>query len=153
MRRGYGRSAACLMTIGFVYRFHGRSVFHGGPAFQDHGLGGSDKAALHQETAMTTSTTLTVAGAMAAALGLAANAASAQPKPPPSSSQEKCYGISLRGQNDCAAGAGTTCAGTSKVDYQGNAWRVVPKGTCTKVSVPGDRVGSLQPLTRDLPPA
>ena len=78
---------------------------------------------------------------------------SAEPKPPPTSSQEKCYGISLRGQNDCAAGPGTTCAGTSKVDYQGNAWKIVPKGTCATVSVPGDRMGNLQPLTRDLPPA
>jgi uncharacterized membrane protein len=90
---------------------------------------------------MTTSTTLTVAGVMAAALGLAATAASAQPKPPPTASQEKCYGISLRGQNDCAAGPGTTCAGTSKVDYQDNAWKIIPKGTCATVSVPGDRMG------------
>ena len=36
-----------------------------------------------------------------------------------------------QGPNDCAAGPGTTCAGTSKVDYQGNAWKLVPKGTCT----------------------
>lgn len=43
---------------------------------------------------------------------------------------EKCYGVSLKGKNDCKAGAGTTCAGTSKVDYQGNAWKMVPAGTC-----------------------
>jgi uncharacterized membrane protein len=152
MSCGYRCSAATAPTIGFVYRVHGRSVFHDGLARRDHGLSGSE-AAFHQETAMTTSTTLTVAGAMAAALGLAATAASAQPKPPPTASQEKCYGISLRGQNDCAAGPGTTCAGTSKIDYQGNAWKIVPKGTCATVSVPDDRMGSLQPLTRDLPPA
>lgn len=45
---------------------------------------------------------------------------------------EKCFGVSLKGKNDCAAGPGTTCAGTSKVDFQGNAWKLVPKGTCEK---------------------
>lgn len=49
---------------------------------------------------------------------------------------EKCYGIAKAGQNDCAAGPGTTCAGTSKVDYQGNAWKMVPKGTCTTTKTP-----------------
>jgi uncharacterized membrane protein len=44
---------------------------------------------------------------------------------------EKCYGVSMAGKNDCAAGPGTTCAGTNKVDYQGNAWKYVPAGTCT----------------------
>ena len=47
--------------------------------------------------------------------------------------KEKCYGVSLKGKNDCAAGAGTSCAGTSTVDYQGNAWKLVAKGTCTKI--------------------
>lgn len=49
---------------------------------------------------------------------------------------EKCFGIALKGENNCAAGAGTTCAGTSKVDYQGNAWRLVPTGTCTSITTP-----------------
>ncbi len=44
--------------------------------------------------------------------------------------QEKCYGVALKGKNDCAAGPGTTCAGTSTVDYQGNAWKNVDAGTC-----------------------
>jgi uncharacterized membrane protein len=56
--------------------------------------------------------------------------------------KEKCYGVALKGANDCAAGAGTTCAGTSKVDYQGNAWKAVPKGTCTAMKTPKG-VGSL----------
>lgn len=43
---------------------------------------------------------------------------------------EKCFGVALKAKNDCAAGPGTTCAGTSKVDYQGNAWKMVPAGTC-----------------------
>ncbi|MGE5331230.1 MAG: DUF2282 domain-containing protein [Nitrospirota bacterium] len=49
---------------------------------------------------------------------------------------EKCYGVSMAGKNDCAAGPGTTCAGTSKVDYQGNAWKYVPAGTCTSIKTP-----------------
>jgi uncharacterized membrane protein len=98
----------------------------------------------------TTLSGLTVAGAVATALAFA-TAASAQPKPPPTADQEKCFGIALKGQNDCAAGAGTTCAGTSRVDYQGNAWKIVPKGTCSTVSVPGNRMGSLQAQSRDVP--
>lgn len=58
---------------------------------------------------------------------------------------EKCYGISKAGQNDCAAGPGTTCAGTSKVDYQGNAWKMVAKGTCTTIKTPKG-TGSLTPI-------
>ena len=58
--------------------------------------------------------------------------------------KERCYGISMAGKNDCAAGPGTTCAGTSKMDYQGNAWKHVPKGTCTKINTPKG-VGSLTP--------
>ncbi|MBU2531350.1 MAG: DUF2282 domain-containing protein [Alphaproteobacteria bacterium] len=67
--------------------------------------------------------------------------------------KEKCYGVSLAGKNDCKAGAGTTCAGTSTVDYQGNAWTLVPKGTCETMALPGDRKGSLAELERDLPKA
>jgi uncharacterized membrane protein len=85
-----------------------------------------------------------IAGAVAAALVGHATTASAQ-------AEEKCYGVSLAGDNDCAAGPGTTCAGTSTVDYQGNAWTLVPAGTCADMSVPGDRTGSLEPLDRDLP--
>ena len=50
--------------------------------------------------------------------------------------KEKCYGVSMAGKNDCAAGPGTTCAGTSKVDYQGNAWKYVAKGTCATMKTP-----------------
>ena len=71
-------------------------------------------------------------------------------------SKEKCYGISLAGENDCAAGPGTTCAGTSTVDYQGNAWTLVDAGTCAEIELPdmadgSARQGSLEPLERDLP--
>lgn len=57
---------------------------------------------------------------------------------------EPCFGTALKGQNDCYAGAGTTCAGTSTVDYQGNAFKLVPKGTCTAISTPNG-AGSLAP--------
>ena len=57
---------------------------------------------------------------------------------------EKCYGVSLAGKNDCAAGAGTTCAGTSKTDYQANAWKNVPAGTCVAIKTPKGN-GSLKP--------
>ncbi len=58
---------------------------------------------------------------------------------------EKCYGVSKAGENDCAAGPGTSCAGTSKVDYQGSAWKNVPKGTCTSIKTPKG-MGSLKPM-------
>lgn len=59
--------------------------------------------------------------------------------------KEKCYGISLAGKNDCAAGPGTSCAGTSTKDYQGDAWKLVDKGTCTKIKTPKG-TGSLAPI-------
>lgn len=54
---------------------------------------------------------------------------------------EKCYGVALKGQNDCAAGAGTSCAGTSKVDYQANSWKLVPTGTCEKTMSKSSKTG------------
>ena len=75
------------------------------------------------------------------AAGTAATAAPQKGAKPP---MEKCYGVSLAGKNDCAAGAGTTCSGTSKADYQGNAWKYVAKGTCTKIKTPKG-LGSIQP--------
>jgi len=92
---------------------------------------------------MTIKTTLgavTLAGSLAAALSLAAAPAVAQ-----SGAKEKCYGVALKGKNDCAAGPGTTCAGTSKVDYQGNAWKYVAKGTCTSMKTPKGH-GSLKAM-------
>jgi uncharacterized membrane protein len=52
------------------------------------------------------------------------------------------------GENDCAAGKGTTCAGTSKLDYHGNSWNLVPKATCLTMELPGGREGSLEALDR-----
>lgn len=69
--------------------------------------------------------------ALALALGAAFTTMPAAAQP---ADKEKCYGVALKGKNDCAAGPGTTCAGTSKIDYQGNAWSLVPKGTCAKTA-------------------
>lgn len=85
---------------------------------------------------------LALAGAFAAALAVMATPASSA-----DADKEKCYGVSLKGQNDCAAGPGTTCAGTSKTDYQGNAWKYVPKGSCVTMKTPQGK-GSLDPIER-----
>ena len=69
------------------------------------------------------------AASLAAASLLATSPAIAQS----SGAKEKCYGIALKGKNDCAAGPGTSCAGTSTVDYQGNAWKFVSKGECEQL--------------------
>ncbi len=96
----------------------------------------------------------------AAALVSAVSATVSAPTTAEAQTKEKCYGISLAGKNDCAAGPGTTCAGTSTVNYQGNAWTLVPTGDCVKYgaegasgdfALPDDRKGSLEPLKRDLP--
>lgn len=57
---------------------------------------------------------------------------------------ERCFGVAKAGKNDCKAGPGTSCAGTSKVDYQGNAWKLVKAGTCTNIKTPKG-FGSLTP--------
>ena len=57
--------------------------------------------------------------------------------------KEKCFGVALKGQNDCAAGPGTTCQGTSTVDFQGNSWKFVQGGTCASIALPNGKHGSL----------
>ena len=96
-----------------------------------------------------TTTTLALAATVATALAGLATSAAAQ-------ENEKCFGVSLAGENDCAAGPGTTCAGTSTIDYQGNAWTLVPAGTCEEMTITDaadgmERMGSLEALDRDLP--
>jgi uncharacterized membrane protein len=78
----------------------------------------------------------TTHAAIAAAIAFAAFATGAQAETTPKKAMEKCYGVSLAGQNDCSAGAGTSCAATSKADYQGDAWTLVEKGTCTTIKTP-----------------
>jgi uncharacterized membrane protein len=74
--------------------------------------------------------------ALAATLALTLAAQTTHAADQSGPAMEKCYGISLAGKNDCKAGPGTTCAGTSKVDYQGNAWKLVKAGTCTQTKTP-----------------
>jgi uncharacterized membrane protein len=93
----------------------------------------------------------TVAIASAVAAAFVAQASTAQ-----AAAKEKCYGVALAGKNDCAAGPGTTCAGTSTIDYQGNAWALVDAGTCAEIELPAmadgtPRQGSLEALDRDQP--
>ena len=94
-------------------------------------------------TNLKSSATLATAIALASAAVLASAPAKA-------ADMEKCYGVALAGENDCAAGPGTSCEGTSTVDYQGNAWSLVPAGTCESIELPGGRTGSLEELDRDL---
>ncbi len=77
-----------------------------------------------------------LAAALSAALTITATPAVAEEV-----GNDKCYGVALKGKNDCKAGPGTTCAGTSKVDYQGNAWKSVPKGTCEQTASPASPTG------------
>lgn len=95
---------------------------------------------------MTTASTsrraaLAFAGALIATAALAGTASAADME-----GKEKCYGVALKGQNDCKAGPGTSCAGTSSVDYQGNAWKLVDKGSCEKIG------GSLSERPGNTPP-
>ncbi len=97
----------------------------------------------------TKATAAVLAGALVAAVSAASVPAQAQ-------EMEKCFGVSMKGQNDCAAGPGTTCAGTSSIDYQGNAWTLVAEGTCEGITITDaadgkERHGSLVALARDLP--
>ena len=90
-----------------------------------------------------------LAGAVTTALASMAAAApltKAEGQAAVAAHKEKCFGVALKGQNDCAAGPGTSCQGTSTVDFQGNSWKFVQHGTCTSIQVPGGRTGSLTPL-------
>jgi uncharacterized membrane protein len=79
--------------------------------------------------------------ALASGVAQAQDKKAADKKP----AMEKCYGVAMAGQNDCAAGPGTSCAGTSEVDYQGDAWKNVPAGTCAGIKTPKG-TGSLKPI-------
>jgi len=91
-----------------------------------------------------TNATLAATLALAAAGSLLATAASAQTRTDMKPGMEKCFGIALAGKNDCKAGAGTSCAGTAKINYQGNAWKLVKAGSCTGIKTPKGN-GSLIP--------
>jgi uncharacterized membrane protein len=91
--------------------------------------------------------------ALAAAAGLAAacsGGAETADAPTEVAAKEKCYGISLAGKNNCAAGPGTSCAGTSTADYQGNAWTYVDAGSCeTTPRGETGTFGSLEPIAEE----
>lgn len=79
-------------------------------------------------------TSLVVAGALTAAVAATAFSADAEAKKKGAEqATERCYGVAKAGANDCAAGPGTSCQGTSKVDGQKNAWMYVPAGLCEKL--------------------
>lgn len=101
----------------------------------------------------TSISTALLAGAISSALATMASAApltKAEAAAATAAHKEKCYGVALKGQNDCAAGPGTTCQGTSVKDFQGNSWKFVQGGTCASLEIPGGRHGALKPLTRDI---
>jgi uncharacterized membrane protein len=90
-----------------------------------------------------------LAGAVTTALATMAAAApltKAEADAAVAAHKEKCFGVALKGQNDCAAGPGTTCQGTSTADFQGNAWKFVQGGTCANVELPNGKHGSLKPV-------
>jgi uncharacterized membrane protein len=90
-----------------------------------------------------------LAGAVSTALATMAVAApltKAEADAATAAKKEKCFGVALKGQNDCAAGPGTTCQGTSTTDFQGNAWKFVQGGTCTSIQLPNGKTGSLKPV-------
>ena len=94
-------------------------------------------------------TTAVLAGAVAAAIASVASAApltKAEADAATAAGKVKCYGVALKGQNDCAAGPGTTCQGTSTVDFQGNSWKFVQGGTCTSIALPNGKHGTLQAM-------
>ncbi|MEL7217533.1 MAG: DUF2282 domain-containing protein, partial [Pseudomonadota bacterium] len=84
--------------------------------------GGAEEATVAEESAGTEAEALAAAG---------------------SGEKEKCYGVALAGKNGCEAGPGTSCAGTSVIDYQGNAWSYVDAGTCVTIDRPDGTKGSL----------
>ena len=94
---------------------------------------------------------LALAGAFLAAIGMATVAQAQQAAAPAAAdAKEKCFGVSLAGKNDCAATGNNSCAGTSKVDHDNGAWKLVDKGTCAAVEVTlkdgMKRKGSLEPV-------
>lgn len=74
-----------------------------------------------------------LAGLMALATSsgaLAADNKKVEPKP----NEEKCYGISKAGQNDCATPGGAhSCAKQSKTSWDARDWKYVPKGNCQRM--------------------
>jgi uncharacterized membrane protein len=96
---------------------------------------------------MRTETKFATLAASALALSLSAAAIADDSEMSGTDGMEQCYGVALAGENDCAAGPGTSCEGSSTVDYQGNAWTYVPEGTCESIETPYGN-GSLEAIER-----
>jgi len=97
-------------------------------------------------SAKTAVTSLVLASAVSGALATLASAGpltKAEVSAAMAAHKEKCFGVALKGQNDCAAGPGTTCQGTSTVDFQGNSWKFVQGGTCASIMLPNGKHGTL----------
>jgi uncharacterized membrane protein len=75
-----------------------------------------------------------VAAAVAGVVAMSAEAPANPPAPQPRFSAEKCYGINVRGRNDCAAPGAHSCAGESKLANDPRSWIYVPLGTCAKIA-------------------
>jgi uncharacterized membrane protein len=116
-----------------------------------HKAQGGSRSINRKEYEMNQSRRAFNAAMLASAVAAAVTTVAMTAGPAAAASKEKCYGVAKAGANDCAAGAGTSCAGTSKVDFQGNSWKYVEKGTCVSMELPEGRKGSLEPLTRDVP--
>jgi uncharacterized membrane protein len=111
--------------------------------------GGEEFTWRESMSAKTTITSLVLASAISSAFATIAFAApltKAEGAAAVAAHKEKCFGVALKGQNDCAAGPGTTCQGTSTVDFQGNSWKFVRGGTCTSIELPNGKHGSLTPI-------
>jgi uncharacterized membrane protein len=128
-----------------AHQTHAHSVCDGFPFLDENicGLRTSLSPGSDKEKFLMKIGTIAIASAVAALASTAGIAGPAKPQP----GKDKCYGISLAGKNDCAAGAGTTCAGTSRKAYAGNAWKYVAKGTCASIKTPKGN-GSLTPIAR-----
>ncbi len=96
---------------------------------------------LENKMKLITPSKLVIAGAITAAVSSVAMVT-----PTLAAEKEKCYGVAKAGENDCKAGAGTSCQGTSTVDFQGNAWSFVPKGTCESIKTTAGTMGSLEEI-------
>jgi uncharacterized membrane protein len=117
------RIFAHIVTVGFGLSNDWQDQMNDGPS--------PSGSMLEQIWRITMNTMILKLAGAAAALSAAATLAAAPAQA--AGDKEKCYGVSLKAKNDCAAGPGTSCAGTSTVDYQGNAWKYVAAGTCEKM--------------------
>jgi uncharacterized membrane protein len=94
-------------------------------------------------------TATALAGAMATAIASIASAHTSGPseteKMMAAGDVEMCYGVAMKGDNDCA-GNGHSCAGMSTADYNGMDFKLVAKGTCVTMETPSGGMGTLEAM-------